>query len=88
MVLDSDYMLDSLGELVKDSKSQASASGSEIRTSGGGSGFRIFSRNSLGDSNSYLGLRPIDRSINLLGRPMNMTAEVGAQEKILFRWVI
>lgn len=56
----------------------------EIRTSGSDSGFRIFSGISLGNSNLHPGLGPADRSVNILGRSVNMAAEVGAQEKHFF----
>lgn len=70
MVLDSGCMLESPGELVKDSQSQ----GVKSEPLGGGSGFCIFSRNPLGNSNSHPGLRPTERSTNISAGPRSMAA--------------
>lgn len=47
--------------------------------------FVVFKETLLGVPNSHPGLRPTDRSINILGRSRNAAAEVGALEKLSFR---
>ena len=77
LVLDSGCMLKSLGELVKEPKSQASVLGSEIRTwvGGGevsGSGFCIFFKKLFRGFYLTAGVRSTDKSTSILGRPLNM----------------